>query len=349
MTNENLRIIRVKASTEYDVLIGENLIEKAGELIKGVLKDCKIALITDDVVDKLYANAVINSLKDNGFTVNKFVFANGEQSKNLATYGQILEFLAQNQFTRTDAIVALGGGVVGDMAGFASATFVRGIKYIQIPTTLLAQVDSSVGGKTAIDLSHGKNLAGAFKQPQLVICDTAVLKTLPKEIFSDGMGEVAKYAILDKKIFELIEKGNYSMNELIYLCVDYKRQIVESDEFESGKRKLLNLGHTTAHGIELLSSYLLSHGRAVAMGLRIMLNASLKHNYVDEQSYQKMLSVINKCVREENCPYQIKDVCVAMLTDKKRSGGDITMVTIHGVGDCRFEKIKTDKTTEYLS
>lgn len=347
--SNSLAKIHVKTSTEYDVLIGENLIEQAGSLVKNVLGECRIALITDDVVDKLYSKKVISSLKESGYDVIKFVFKNGEQSKNLTTYGQILEFLAQNEFTRTDAVIALGGGVVGDMAGFASATFLRGIRYIQIPTTLLAQVDSSVGGKTAIDLSYGKNLTGAFKQPELVICDTSVLKTLPKEIFDDGMGEVAKYALLDKKVFKLIEKGDYSLDELVYLCVDYKRQIVEKDEFESNERKLLNLGHTTAHGIELLSGYTISHGRAVALGLRIMLNAAKKHLNINEQVYEKIIGVINKCVSEERCAYQIKDICTAMLNDKKRSGDYISFVIIYGVGDCRIEKIKTVDAMEYLS
>ncbi len=348
MTN-NVKVIKVKASTEYDVLIGENLIQECGTHVSRVIKPCKIALITDDVVDNLYSAKVIASLQNSGFNVIKFVFPNGEKSKNLTTYGEILNFMAQNELTRTDAVVALGGGVVGDMAGFASATFMRGIKYIQIPTTLLAQVDSSVGGKTAVDLPSGKNLVGAFKQPELVVCDTSVFKTLPKQIFSDGMGEVAKYAMLDKKVFDLINDGHYSMNELVYLCVDYKRQIVENDEFEQANRKLLNLGHTVGHGIESLSNYTVSHGRAVALGLRAMLNASLKHALVDQSTYQKAIYLINKCVSEQQNPYELKDVCHAMLNDKKRSGDYISLVVIHGVGDCRIQKIKTDEIAEYLS
>ena len=234
--------IRVKASSEYDVIIGHDLIKRAGDLIEGVIKPCKIAVITDDVVSALYFETLKNSLTQKGFVVIKYAFAHGEESKNLQTYGEILNFLAENQLTRTDAVVALGGGVVGDISGFVASTYLRGIKYIQIPTTLLAQIDSSVGGKTAIDLSCGKNLVGAFCQPQLVICDVNALSTLPKDIFICGMGETAKYALLDKKIFDLLS-GEYDILDLVYLCVDYKRKVVEKDEFECGERKLLNLGH----------------------------------------------------------------------------------------------------------
>ena len=194
--NSNIKKITVKASGEYQVIIGGGILQNVGEYVKQVIEPCSVAIITDDIVDKLYSTVVENSLTQSGYNVCKFVFQHGEQSKTLETYGQILNFLAQNALTRTDTVVALGGGVVGDMAGFAAATYLRGIRYVQIPTTLLAQIDSSVGGKTAVDLPSGKNLVGAFKQPSLVLCDTDALSTLPKEIFIDGMGETAKYALL---------------------------------------------------------------------------------------------------------------------------------------------------------
>ena len=203
MKNE-IKTIRVNASKSYDVIIDRDLLSQSGEMIKKVISPCKIALITDDVVDSLYSSIVIKSIESAGFKVVKFVFNHGEQSKNINVYGQILSFMAENQLTRTDAVVALGGGVVGDMAGFCSATFLRGISYVQIPTTLLAQIDSSVGGKTAIDLPQGKNLVGAFKQPSLVICDVDTLKTLPDVIYKDGMGEAVKYACLDEKVYALL-------------------------------------------------------------------------------------------------------------------------------------------------
>jgi 3-dehydroquinate synthase len=340
MKNSQIETIKVSASKSYDVVIGSGLLKNTGEYLLNVLSPCKVAVITDDTVEDLYANKVINSIEKSGFKVVKFVFSHGEGSKNLNTYGEILSFLASSGVTRTDAVIALGGGVVGDMAGFAAATYLRGVKYIQIPTTLLSQIDSSVGGKTAIDLIEGKNLVGAFCQPSLVLCDTDTLSTLPKEIFIDGMGEVAKYALLDKKVFDLIENGEYDIQRLVYLCVDYKRRVVEQDEFESGKRKLLNLGHTPAHGIEKLSGYTLSHGKAVGIGLKIMLSACLNRGYIDRENYLKMSLVLDKCVGNVSCPYSVSEILTVAQFDKKRSGDYITLMTIYGVEDIREEKIK---------
>ena len=348
MKSSDIKTVRVNASKSYDVLIGKGLLENAGEYIKKVLKPCKIAVITDDIVDGLYAQTVIKSIKENGFDAVKFVFPHGEESKNLTTYGSILSFLAKSGVTRTDAVVALGGGVVGDMAGFAAATYLRGIKYVQIPTTLLAQIDSSVGGKTAIDLPQGKNLVGAFCQPQVVLCDVKALNTLPKEIYKDGMGETAKYAILDKKVFDLVTRDNYDIEELVYLSVDYKRRVVEADEFEGGMRKLLNLGHTPAHGIEKLSGYTVSHGKAVGMGLKIMLKAALKHQNISSEDYQKMIAAVDRCIDDNECPYNIEDISAAAMFDKKRSGDDITIMVVHGVGDVRELKLKVTELSGYL-
>ncbi len=348
---QKYKAIRVNASKSYEVVIGRNILKDAGEIVASVLPKCKIALITDDIVDGLFSQTVICSLENKGFSVVKFVFKNGEQSKNLITYGEILNFLAENELTRTDAVVALGGGVVGDMAGFASATYLRGVKYVQIPTTLLAQIDSSVGGKTAIDLDYGKNLVGAFCQPSAVICDVDVLDNLPFDTYIDGMGEMAKYAILDKKVFEQINNDVTDLEKLVYLCVDYKRSIVEEDEFEGGKRKLLNLGHTPAHGIERLSEYTIPHGRAVAIGLEIILKASFKQGYIDQKTFEQLKEVVQKCLkaRSNAMNFSLEDIVNASLTDKKRSGQNITLIMVYGVGDCRPEKIKISGLKEYLS
>lgn len=344
----NERKITVKASGVYDVVIANNLIDSVGELILSTVGNAKIAVITDDVVDVLYADRVINSLTTSGFEVVKYVFPHGEESKNLSNYGDILEFLSLNHFTRSDVMVALGGGVVGDITGFSAATYMRGIKYIQIPTTLLAQIDSSVGGKTAVDLPSGKNLVGAFKQPSLVICDTDTLSTLPKEIFLDGMGEAVKYAVLDKGVYELLSQENYNIEDLVYLCVDCKRKIVEADEFESGKRKLLNLGHTVAHGIEKLSEYKISHGKAVSMGLNIILKASLKNGFIDQNLYNDISSVVKNCVGENDCPYDIENISECALFDKKRTGDSVAVIAVYGVGDCRAINVKVTELKEFL-
>ena len=344
----DFKTIRVKTHTEYDVLIGKNLIKNAGKLIKQVISPCKIAVITDDVVDRIYSETLVESLEKQKYQVVKFVFHSGEASKNMETYTDILNFLALNQLTRTDAIISLGGGVVGDMAGFCAATYLRGIKYVQVATTLLAQIDSSVGGKTGIDLKEGKNLVGAFYQPSMVICDVNVLSSLPERVFRQGMGEVCKYAILDKEIFEHVENNLADIEKLVYLCVDYKKRIVEEDEFESGNRKLLNLGHTVAHGIEVFSNYKIAHGDAVSMGVKVVINSAYRLKYIDNETRERMLNVISKCSDCVLFKYTVQEVLQAVVYDKKRSGDLISIVMVHGIGDCRVEKIKFSRLMEYF-
>ena len=341
----SVKKITVNASKSYDVLIGKNLIKSLGEIFAKTFTKCKVAVITDDVVNDLYASALEKSLKENGFDVCKFVFKNGEKSKSFETYGEILNFLAQNELSRTDMVVALGGGVVGDISGFSASTYLRGVKYVQIPTTLLSQIDSSVGGKTAIDLKAGKNLVGAFCQPELVICDTDCLSSLSEKVLEDGFGEGAKYALLDKKVFELVKNKDFSMQDFIYLCVDYKRCIVEHDEFEKGNRKLLNLGHTVAHSIEKLSSFTISHGNAVAMGLDFVLNSAVDNGRITKNDYAEIKGVLNNITKSVDmalCPYSKEQICSSAVFDKKRSGDQISVVNFYGVGDCKIEKIKID-------
>ncbi len=345
----NIKPIKVGVGKPYDVLIGKDLLNSCGKLIKEVINPCKVAIITDDKVDKLYSNTVISSLQSEDFTVCKFVFKNGEKSKNIKTYGKILNFLAENKLTRSDLIVALGGGVVGDMAGFSASSYLRGVKYVQIPTTLLAQIDSSVGGKTAIDLTVGKNLVGAFYQPSLVVCDINTLNSLDKEIFIDGMGEEIKYALLDEKIYELLDNDELDLVKLVALSVDYKRKIVEEDEFEKGNRKLLNLGHTIAHGIEKLSKYKISHGKAVSMGIKIIVENSFKHGYITNEEKDKILKLIIDKIGELNIPYSIKDILTCAENDKKRSGDKITLVMVKGIGNCVLEEINLLDIWGYIS
>lgn len=342
--------ITVNASKKYDVVIGKNLLSSCGELVRSVVDSGKAVVITDSNVDKLYSSCVIESLKANGFEVSKFVFQAGEKSKNLTNYAEILSFLAKSSIMRGDVIVALGGGVTGDMAGFAAATYMRGIKYVQIPTTLLAAIDSSVGGKTAVDLPEGKNLVGAFCQPEIVIVDVDAFSTLPKEIFDDGMGELAKYAMLcGGEIETLIMDGvNNNIERLVYLCVDYKREIVERDEFEKGDRKLLNLGHTPAHGIEKVSNFSVSHGKAVGMGLRIIAKASYLGGMLTKSEYDRVIDVLKKTNQEEESSFDKNDVFIAALNDKKRTKDGITIVTLHGMGDARLTDMTEAEAEEFL-
>ncbi len=340
--------ITVNASEKYDVLIGKGLLPRVGEIVGGLVGKCKVAIITDDVVDGLYSDKVVFSLTANGFDAVKYIIPHGEKSKCFDVYEKIISFLADNEFTRADAIIALGGGVVGDVTGFVAATFLRGIAYFQVPTTLLAQIDSSVGGKTAIDIPQGKNLVGAFYQPKGVICDIDALETLPEEILADGMGEVAKYAVLDKKIFNTVKRSDCNLEDLVTLCVDCKRKVVEADEFDKGYRALLNLGHTPAHGIEKSSGFTVTHGRAVGMGLKIILKASFNHGMLTEPVYKELTEVVTSLVGEEECSFDLKEVCDNSVNDKKRNGKFISIVTVYGVGDCRMEKVKVEDLAEFL-
>ena len=347
--NQGLTKITVKSNKKYDVIIARDILKDTGALIQKVIKPCKALVITDDIVDGLYSNTVISSLENSGFKVHKFVFANGEKSKNMDTFAQVLSFLAKNQFTRTDCVVALGGGVVGDIAGFSASAYLRGIKYIQIPTTLLAQIDSSVGGKTAIDIPEGKNLVGAFCQPSLVIADIDCLSTLPKEIYLDGMGEGVKYALLDKKVWKIMQGEQFSLVDFVSACVSYKANIVRKDEFEKNIRKYLNLGHTIAHGIEILSDFSISHGKAVSMGIEIIAKTSFKHGYIDEELLNSILTLLKDKIGDTTCPYDLSKILQVALVDKKRKGDTLTLVMINGVGKPLLEKVNVDNLLEYFS
>ena len=279
------------------------------------------------------------SLKSAGFSVVSYVFPAGEESKNGQVFLDLLNFLAENRLTRSDLIVALGGGVVGDLAGFAAASYLRGIRFLQVPTTLLAAVDSSVGGKTAIDLPAGKNLAGAFCQPSLVLCDTDTLNSLPTDIFRDGCAEVIKYGVLyDPKLFaHLEEKGlAFDREAVITRCVELKRDVVMEDEFDTGARMKLNLGHTVGHGVEAKSRFALSHGKAVAIGMAIVSRAS---NCGDTP---RILALLEKFGLPTRTDYSADDLFTYTLSHKKRSGGTVNLIIPRAIGDCAIVPTKVE-------
>ena len=273
-----------------------------------------------------------------GFQVTSFVFTAGEARQCADTYMKLLTFLARNHLTRTDAIVALGGGVVGDLAGFAAATNLRGIRFVQVPTTLLAAVDSSVGGKTAIDLPEGKNLVGAFWQPSLVLCDTACLDTLPKATFRDGCAEVIKYGILfDRDFFDYLSGTGMEFDReyVIERCVAMKRDVVDRDEFDVGTRKLLNLGHTIGHSVEANSRFTLSHGQSVAIGTAIVARAAAAKGILSREDCGRIL----KTLRAYGLPVETSDdpeiLAGIALSDKKRSGSTLDLIVPEAIGSCK--------------
>ena len=338
--------VRVNASRDYDIHIGPGLLSEAGERIKPFCPGAVCAVVTDDIVDALYARALEKSLRKSGLRCVKFVFSNGESGKNAENYINLLNFLAENRLTRADCVVALGGGVPGDLAGFAAATYLRGVAFVQIPTTLLAAVDSSVGGKTAIDLAGGKNLAGAFYQPSLVLCDTDTLATLPDVQFRAGCAEVIKYAMLfsESMFNDLMACGPAFRREaVIARCVSLKRDIVAEDEFDRGSRQLLNLGHTVGHAIEKLSGYTVPHGQAVAIGMSVITRAAAAEGLCSPDCADAMDDILGRFDLPNACPYEADALAAAMTADKKRHGDAITLVIPRDVGQCVLYELAADR------
>lgn len=382
--------ISVSASRNYDVIMERGALARAGEYVKAALKlhaaseaaatrntdsakgsllSKKLCIITDTNVNQLYGqreHALWRSLTEAGFDIYKFVFPGGEVHKNMATIAEILGFLADNHFSRSDVLLALGGGITGDVTGFAAATYLRGVEFIQMPTSLLAVVDSSVGGKTGVNLSAGKNLAGAFWQPSLVLFDPDVLKTLSNDLKLDGIAEAVKAGVIDDShILRMIE-AHYApdlmkpdcanslmdtsilqslldntafLNELAARAVEVKRRIVEKDERESGPRQLLNLGHTLAHAIEKCSSYEISHGHAVAMGMDMVSAAADQLGWSEEQCHPQIHNVLKGFGFPLACPYTPKELTAATLQDKKIRGSEITLVIPAAIGNCGLKTI----------
>lgn len=329
--------IPVKASREYRVMIGNALLNDLGTYAASVTNPQKAAIISDSNVWPLYGNNAYKSLKKSGFDVCHYVFPAGEESKNGNTFLSILDFLAQNHLTRSDIVIALGGGVVGDITGFAAATYLRGISYIQVPTTLLAMVDSSVGGKTAIDLPSGKNLAGAFYQPSLVLCDIDALQTLPDDIFRDGCAEVIKYGILyDPELFNHLSQYGVAFHKesVISRCIELKRNVVSEDEFDRGARQKLNLGHTVGHCIEAQSNFTISHGKAVAIGMDIVTKAGSTYNVCNLQTYEKIHNILNLFHLPTSASFTAEQLYNSALSDKKRSGDMVNLIVPEKIGQC---------------
>ena len=334
--------VSVKASRSYEVKIGRDLLKTVGGEAASLIKGRTAAIVSDSNVAPLYLEQTRASLESAGFRTYSFVFPAGEGSKNGQTYLDLLEFLAEHQITRSDTLVALGGGVVGDLTGFAAATFLRGVAFIQIPTTLLAAVDASVGGKTAIDLKNGKNLAGAFYQPRLVLCDLDTLSTLPSDVFADGCAEVIKYGMIgDPGLLELLETTDFRADpeEIVARCIAQKRDLVEEDEFDTGARQLLNLGHTIGHGIEACSSYELSHGKAVAIGMTLITRAAVAFGQCPPEALPRLQSLLKRYDLPDTTGYEAEELYEKTLSDKKRTGSTISLVVPTAWGKSELQKV----------
>ena len=341
-----MRTLHVTASRSYEIYIGLPLAD-CGEAVRSATGCSKAVVVSDSNVAPLYLQTVLNSLHKAGIEAVGTVIPAGEASKCAEQYLQLLNVLVEEELTRSDALVALGGGVVGDLTGFTAATYLRGIAYVQIPTSLLAMVDSSVGGKTAIDLPGGKNLCGAFYQPWAVVCDPTVLDTLPADYYADGSAEVIKYGLLsDPELLTLLAKGE--REDLIYRCCAIKRDIVQQDEHDNGVRQLLNLGHTVGHAFEQHSNFALSHGRAVAAGMAVVTRAAIACGDCDAAVLPSLMDALKASGLPTEATAPLSELAALLRADKKRKGSAITLVVPEKMGRCVLKKIPIDGLEDYL-
>lgn len=341
-----MKSLKVNVGKGYNIFIEKGILNHCGDYIKQVSGASKVCLISDTNVIKLYGDTVKQQLMQVGFDVCQYVFEAGEASKKPGTVISMVEFMAENELTRGDLVVALGGGVCGDMAGFAASIYLRGIDFVQIPTSLLAQVDSSVGGKTAVDLPQGKNLCGAFHQPILVLIDPNTLDTLTPHFFSDGMAEVIKTGcIKSASLFDKIESKDAKsiIDDIIFECVSIKAGVVERDEREHGERALLNFGHTPGHAIEKLHGFTtISHGEAVGIGMVMIAKAGEANGITPVGTADRIAGVLQKYSLMVSDSNDLASIISAMNMDKKRSADSIKFVLLHSMGDSFTQSINNE-------
>ena len=337
----------------YPVDIQSGLIDRVGEYARKLLGGGAAAMITDDHVAPLYLKRVEASLDAAGVRHTALVLPHGEGTKCLAALEKVYTFLCDSRITRTDGLIALGGGVIGDLAGLAAATFLRGIRFIQVPTTLLAQVDSSVGGKVAVDLPQGKNLVGAFYQPEAVLCDPDTLRTLTDAFWRDGLGEVVKYGCIgDAPLFDLLEDcapgGRETLmgriDEILTHCIQAKADVVAKDERDTGLRMTLNFGHTVGHAVEACQHYQgLSHGEAVALGMSVMTRLSEGRGMTEAGTSARLDALLAALSLPCTLPDLPEDALIAALgMDKKSAGSALRVIVLDRIGACRIHETSAD-------
>ena len=346
-----MRKLHVSASNEYDVMIGPGLLRSVRNVISEVTSARKLMIVSDDNVYPLYGDDLAAELSSCGKEVYSHILPHGEASKNTDNYLALLESLAENAFSRKDCLISLGGGVTGDLGGFAAATYMRGIDLIQIPTSLLAAVDASVGGKTAVNLKHGKNLAGCFYQPEAVITDTDLLRSLPDTEYANGCAEVIKCGMIaDQTLLELIMTEQVSDNyeDVICRCVDIKRGFVEADEYDNGSRMLLNFGHTFGHAFEKLSGFTLPHGFAVSAGMACVTRAAVKYGLCGKEVLETLIHVLDLYRLPSSVSFGADEVASAALADKKAYGAGIRLIVPVALGKCRILKLPSSELIAWI-
>lgn len=348
-------MIRIPVKTEkpYEVLVAEGLLQEAAARIAALpQKTGKVFLVSDQQVYSLYGPRLEEGLQAAGFELRfcRFVPPAGEASKSLGVYQQLLEAMVQAQFSRGDLVIALGGGVTGDLAGFAAATYLRGLPWVQIPTTLLAMIDASVGGKTALNLPQGKNLLGAFHQPSLVLCDPALLATLPAEEIKNGMGELIKTAFLDEALWERLEAWEGALPDaaLIARAIQVKAALVAQDEADRGPRRLLNLGHSIGHAIEAASGFHIPHGQAVAMGLGSITRAAVRQGLCESSALARLEAMLARHQLNPDKPFGADILLPYMKRDKKAGSGRLTLVVPRRIGGCELREVSWAELPDWI-
>lgn len=342
---------------QYDILVMKGLFNSFGKLIKEMYLNKKIIILTDSNIENIYGEALRNNLADENINTETIVIPPGEKSKSIEFLEQVYEGLTRLKISRDDILITFGGGVVGDLGGFVASTYLRGIKFIQIPTTLLSQIDSSIGGKVAINLSSGKNLIGSFYHPELVLIDPELLKTLDSRFMYDGMAEVIKYGCIkdESLFFKLLEYKSLEamykdIEEVIFTCCNIKKHFVESDEKDVGTRMLLNFGHTIGHGIEKYYNYeRYTHGEAVAIGMYNITKKSEELGITEKGTSKWLMSIL----KQYKLPYELpvinkNKILDTIFLDKKSSSDNIKIVLLKGIGESLIKEINKDKIKEYI-
>lgn len=336
-------------SASYEVKIGPGLLDHLGEEVRACTRASRAVVVSGEHVFPLYGERAVKSLQKNGIKAWSVVFPSGEETKSLACYGELLNALTAYKLSRSDCLIALGGGVTGDLTGFAAATYQRGIAYVQIPTSLLAAVDSSVGGKTAVNLPAAKNQVGAFYQPAAVLCDTDTLSTLPERELRAGYAEVIKYAILgDADLFDTLQREEFSQEDIIETCIRMKADIVAEDEHDYGRRRLLNLGHTFGHAVEAKSGYQLLHGEAVAIGIAMIGRAAVNMGMLDSASRDAVTDILGSFGLPVRTDYTADELYELLLLDKKISSGKLALIVPLGIGWCEPVPVDLVQLREWL-
>ncbi len=344
--------IRINVGKGYDFMADSGLIDQVCPQTMYLAPVNRVAILTDSNVGPIYADRIVKAFDEEKIRAYTFTYPAGEQSKNISVVADFLDFMAENHITRNDMVIALGGGVTGDMAGFAASIYMRGIKFMQVPTTLLAAVDSSVGGKTGVDTKFGKNMTGTFWQPSMVLYDTDTFATLSEDAILDGTAEIIKTAAIKKlRLFKKLEEEDLAENldEIVSSCVNIKGEIVAEDEKDTGIRKMLNFGHTFGHAIELRSGYSISHGRAVAMGMLMVTKATEKHRLTEEGTYERLYKLIASKGFETETDIPLDELCEAARNDKKADGNFIKIIYLKRIGKSAELSIRYDELMSFFS